>query len=657
MGRVRPAVVEAAVETRDRSQPSAVDRANRYVSGVLDGSIPSCKWVRLACQRQRDDLAKSKQSGYPYRFDVAAAERVCRFVELSPHVKGKKFAGTLIHLEDWQCFILTTVWGWLSKSTGLRRFRRAYSEIAKGNGKSALSSALCNYTAFADGEPGAEVYSAATTRDQAKVVWSVSHAMLRAMSEFCARAGVDPAAHSINQLATNSFFRALSSDANSVEGILPYFICEDELHAHPSRDLHDNLDTANGKREGSILWIISTAGDDQAGICFEVRTYITKILDGVIQDDSFFGIIFTIDEDDDWAKGPEVWRKANPNWGVSVDPEEFAKKIQKALQSASAQPSTKTKHLNVWVNADHAWMDLQRWAKCADESLKEEDFAAQRCILGLDLASKLDLLCKAKIFWKDVPLEVARESLESGKCDSKGCDNDGKLFRDSYGAKVCESCRTRILEEGRTKRHYVVFVRSWTPEKRLEESKNAQYRGWAIDGWLDTCAGETNDYDIVENAIREDCRMNEVLEVAHDPYQAQQFVNHLQPEGIVMQEVPQVAKHLSPAMEELEAAVYDGRIKHNNNPLLTWSMSNVVCHRDKNDLMFPNKARAENKIDPVTALLTGLARVMAQDRDDSGASGGGISVFDACGKCGKICEGVKVGNQIVFDCGKHGGKA
>jgi phage terminase large subunit-like protein len=548
-------------------------------------------------------LRDLERKDWRYRLDADRASRVCRFVELHPHVNGKRFAGNKIVLEPWEVFIVSTVWGWVRKDNGLRRFRRAYSEIAKGNGKSAFSSPLCNYMAFADGEPGAQVYSAATTRDQAKIVWSAAHAMLRGMPEFCSRAGIDPSAHSINQLSTNSFFRALSSDAGTVEGINPYFLCVDELHAHPNRLLYDNLDTANGKREGSLLWVITTAGSDQAGICYEVRTYVTRILDGTVEDESVFGIIYTIDDDDDWAAGPDVWRKANPNWGVSVSPEEIGQKIHAALQLASKQPGVKTKHLNVWVNADHAWMDMVRWNKCADSSLQEEDFQGRDCVIGLDLASKLDLLAKTKIFWES---------------------KDGK-------------------------RHYYVFGKYWTPEERLEQTQNSQYRGWAIDGRLAICPGETNDYDAVEDDIRADCRQFQVLEVAHDPYQAVEIANHLISEGITMTEVPQMPKHLSEPMKELEAAVYDGRLHHDGDPVLSWAISNVVAHRDKNDNLFPTKPTYEKKIDPATSLLTGLNRVMALQPQE----GSGVTVFGNCSKCGTLCIGQMVEEKLIFDCGKH----
>jgi phage terminase large subunit-like protein len=594
---------------------------------VLVGEIPACKWVRLACQRQVDDLARAESNdpGFLYRFDLSAAERVCEFVELSPHVKGKKFVGQLMRLEPWECFIYTTVWGWLRRDVRLRRFRRAYIEVAKGNGKSALTSPAGNYMAFADEEPGAEVYSAATTRDQARIVFSVSQAMLRAMPEFCDRAGVEVCSHSINQLRTNSFYRPLSSDANSVEGINPYFISVDELHAHSTRDLYDNLDTANGKREGSLLWAITTAGSDQAGICYEQHRYVTKLLDGSAHDDSYFGIIFTIDDDDDWAIIENI-RKANPNWGISVDPAEIGQKLQKALQLASAQPTFKTKHCNVWVNADHSWMDMQRLRKCADPSLSEEDFLGQPCIIGLDLANKLDILAEIKLFWRDErQIDSSAESAQALAVANEP-------------------------EEAKPKRHYFVFGTYWLPEARIEQAQNSQYQGWAIEERIRTCPGEVNDFDQVEDAIRDDARRFDVREVAHDPWNAVEIVNHLQQEGLTMVEIAQVVKSLSEPMNELEAAVYDGRFHYNGDPVLEWAFSNVVAHRDRNDNLFPTKETAEKKIDPVSALLNALNRAMA-----TAATGdsGGVSVFGNCAKCGELCAGKPVGERIVFDCGAH----
>jgi phage terminase large subunit-like protein len=556
--------------------------AQRYIADVLGGKIPACKWVRAACQRQLDDLGKQVSAAYPWRFDSGRAERVCKFVELCPHIKGP-LRGQLMRLEPWQCFILTTVFGWVSKANNARRFREAYTEVPGGNGKSALSSPVGLYMLAADGEGGAEIYSAATTRDQARIVFGVAQAMARDMPKFRARFGVEVLAHTICQQRSASRFSALSSEAGTSEGINVYLAIIDELHKHKTRDVYDTIKNHTGKRSQPLVWTITTAGTDRAGICYEVRKYVTKILDRVCEDDQLFGIVYTIDDEDEWSD-PASWAKANPNWGISVFPDAIAAEARQALQMPSKQPAFKTKHLDVWCSADHAWMDMQRWAKCADPSLDEADFSGQPCVLGLDLASKLDLLAKVKLFWKHI-----EEPAANGK-------------------------------EAQKKLHYYFFGDYWTPEERVEQSSNSQYKGWVIEGKLHTCPGETNDYDVVEEAIRSDCRSYEVLEVAHDPYQAQQFVNHLMPEGIKMVEVPQLPKHLSEPMKELEAAVYDGRFHFNGDPIVSWAVSNVVCHIDKNDNLFPNKEHYENKIDPVTALLTALNRVMAHSELDPEAS-------------------------------------
>jgi len=436
-----------------------------------------------------------------------------------------------------------------------------------------MSSPLCNYAAFGEGEPGAEVYSAATTREQAKVVWSVSHAMLRAMPEYCDKAEIDCAAHSINQLSTNSFFRPFSADANSVEGSQPYFICVDELHAHPSRELYDNLDTANGKRQGSLLWAITTAGSDQAGICYEVHRYVMRILDGTAKDESFFGIIYALDDDDDWADLTKL-PKANPNWGVSVDPEEIAQKVQKALQVASAQPTVQTKHGNRWVNADHAWMDMVKFRKCADPTLRIEAFAGKPCTMGIDVANKIDIMAAAQLF-----------------------------ARDEF-----------VSNQQKPKRHYFYFGKNWLPQARIEQAQNSQYQGWAIEGRIQTTPGDVNDFDQVEDWIRGQARVFRICDLGYDPWNAQEIVNHLQAGRMTCTEVPQTVQHLNEPMNELEAAVYDGRFHYDGDPVIEWAISNVVAHRDRNDNIFPTKETADKKIDPVTALLNALNRFLANPR-------------------------------------------
>lgn len=560
-----------------------VEQANGYIRDVLSGKLPACKWAKAACLRQQRDLGKQQRDSFPFRFDSLAAARVCEFVEQCRHIKGP-LRGQRIQLEPWQCFILTTAFGWIHKRNHRRRFRRIFTLVPRGNAKSTLSSALALYMTAMDDEGGSEVYSAATTRDQSRIVFGVAQAMARLMPDWQDFAGVSVGANSITQLGTASYFRPLSSEADTLDGLNVHFGVLDELHAHRTREVYDVLDTATNKRAQGMLWCISTAGVNITGVCYQQYEYVQKLLDGVFEDESFFGIIYTVDEDDEWSD-ESSWIKANPNWGVSVFADDIGQKAKRALQLPSLQAAFKTKHLNIWCSADSSWMDMQKWALCADPKLTLEEFAGQPCILGLDLASKLDLLALVLIFWKDL----------------------GVVERDKGGKPIQE-----------VRRHYYVFGKYWVPEARLEDANNSHYEGWRIEGQLETCRGETNDYDLVEDAIREYCKRFQVLKVAHDPYQAVELVNHLQGEGILMVEIPQVTRHLSEPMKEIEAAVYDRRLHHDGDPVMKWGISNVVAHRDRNDNLFPNKPDAQRKIDPATALMTGLNQVMAEGKAGEG---------------------------------------
>jgi phage terminase large subunit-like protein len=347
-----------------------------YAAEVVAGVIPACKWVKLACERQLRDLKRQGAKDFPYRFDEDRGGRICRFIERLKHIKGP-LAGREIHLEPWQCFILTTVWGWVCVGGGrdkCRRFRRAYCEMPRGNAKSTLSSGVGLYMLSADGEGGAECYSAATTRAQAAIVFRDAQHMARKSKDLMDVLGVSVAAHNIHVLKTASKFEALSAEGNTLDGLNIHFGCIDELHAHRDRAVFDALETGTGKRQQSLLWCITTAGTNRSGICYEQRSYLTKVLESVAEDESTFGIIYTIDEGDVWYS-EEAFAKANPNWRISVMPEVIGQLAAKAMQMPAAQNNFRTKHLCVWENADAAWMDMAAWAKCADPTLDLADFA------------------------------------------------------------------------------------------------------------------------------------------------------------------------------------------------------------------------------------------------------------------------------------------
>lgn len=545
-------------------KPDYVAIAKEYMSGVLDGSVPACSFVKQAVQRQLNDLKRWGAEGGDYYFDEKEASRPCWFIENLTHTKGE-LAGRAIHLEPWQCFLLTTLFGWKAKA-GNRRFRSAYVEVARGNGKSTLLSGIGLFCLCADHEPGAEVYSFATTREQAKIVFGDAQTMARGNRALQEAYGLEVTAHALYVPATNSTFQAKSAEGSTLDGLNTHLAIIDELHAHKKRDVFDVVETSLGKRRNSLMVSITTAGVDRTGICYEQRTLVTKILSGSLQDESYFGIIYTLDPDDDW-KSDEALAKANPNWGVSVRPEVIRALQAKAIATPSAENNFKTKHLDVWCNADVGWMDMKAWDACADESLDESDFDGESCWLGLDLASTSDMTAKVKIFQRKI---------------------DGSS-------------------------HYYLFGDYWLPRTAIERGVNSQYQGWEYLGYLHVCEGPVTDFAEIRDSILEDCGRYSVQSVAYDPFQAVQLSKELSDDGVPMVLCKQTVANLSDPMKQFQALVLDHRLHFNGDPVLTWMVSNVVCHVDVKENIYPRKDAPENKIDGVVAGIMALSRALLND--------------------------------------------
>jgi phage terminase large subunit-like protein len=551
-----------------QSQPAKI--ARQYAEQVVAGEILACRWVRRACQRQLDDLARFKGKSSPYRFNPKLtdkqgrsfnpADNLCAFIERLPHVKGP-LAGEPIALEPWQAFILTTVFGWVGED-GKRRFRRSYIEVPRGNAKSTLSSAVALYMLAADREGGAEVYSLATTRDQARIVFGDAQTMARRSPGFRNRFGVEVGAHNLHVLSTGSKFEALSAEGSTLDGLNIHFGCIDELHAHKTRTVYDVVETGTGKRDNSLLWVITTAGSNRSGICYEVRTFVTKLLDGVFEDDTQFGIIYGLDDGDDWTTESALI-KANPNWGISVRPEVLAPLQAKAMQLPSAVNNFKTKHLNEWVNADTAWMDMRAWEACGDSTLDIDAFAGQPCWIGLDLASKTDVAALLIVF----------------------------AHPDVAGA-------------------YAVFGKYYLPEETISASGNSQYEGWMRTGRITATPGNVIDFEWIEADLLELASRFEIQAVAFDPFQATQLSTRMLSQGLPMIEVRPTVLNFSEPMKTLEALVLQKKLSHDGDPVLTWMASNVVAHLDAKDNIYPRKERPENKIDGIVALIMALSRAI-----------------------------------------------
>lgn len=541
-----------------------VDKAKRYITKVLDGKIPACRWVKFACLRQKQDLERKKNSKFPYHFDRKKANKPCKFIECLCHVKGPK-AGECIHLEDWQCFIITTIFGWVDDN-GYRRFSQAYIEVGRGNGKSTFCSGIGLYMLCADGELGADIYSFATTRDQARIVFDDALAMARGNKDLQRYYGLTPLNNSMVIIGTNSKFLPKSADAGTLDGLNTHLGIIDELHAHKTRKVYDVVNSSTSKRSQSLIFTITTAGYILDGICMERRRTVGHVLDGSVIDEALFGIIYTIDEDDDWQSEISL-KKANPNWGISVNPKQIMSELISAKLNTSAQKEYLTKHLDVWVNSDHQWLKMEHYRQCIDSSLKESDFYGEYAIYGLDLASKLDISALIRLHWREI---------------------DGVI-------------------------HYYVFPYFYLPADAVHSSDNSQYEGWAKDEYIQTTDGPITDLNALQEWIAEDVKQYSVLSVAYDPMQATQMSQNLLGDGVPMVELAQNLKNMSEPMKQVQALIYTGRLHIADNPVMHWMASNVVCHTDAKENIYPRKEKVQNKIDGMVALIMAINQAIQLD--------------------------------------------
>lgn len=547
-----------------------VDQATRYAKAVVAGKVLACKWVRLACKRHLDDLKKAKSKDFPYRFDLEKAERVCRFVELLPHTKGKwAFKRELIVLQPWQCFIFCVLFGWVRKTDGLRRFREAFLLIPRKNGKSVLAAGVGLYMFALDGEFGAEVYSGATSEKQAWEVFRPARLICKRTPALCEAAGIEVNAQTLSRPDDGSRFEPLIGKPG--DGSSPSCAIIDEYHEHDTPELYDTMVTGQGARDQPLTFIITTAGSNLAGPCHEKQLQVQKILEDVLSNDEVFGIIYTIDEDTD-PFSVDAIRMANPNLGVSAAEDYLQGRLKDALQSPSRQAIYKTKHLNIWVGARNAWMNMAAWNRAPQRKTLEQ-LAGRPCYAGLDLASKIDVAAKILLF-----PPVADDPL------------------------------------------WHVHGRYYLPEDLVEAgatSNASHYAGWAKSGDLSLTPGNVIDFDYIMDDLRKDAKAFRVLEVPYDPWQATQLATTLLAEGVPMVELRPTVANYSAAMKEVEALVLTQKLAHGGCPVLTWMASNVVAKLDQKDNIYPCKEAPQNKIDGLVALISAMARAMTRTETSS----------------------------------------
>lgn len=545
------------------------ERALAYANRVIQGIEVAGRFEILACKRYLRDLGRQGTPDFPYVIDERLGARECQFIELLSHIKGEwakpiyvdgKLSYAKIVLEDWQVFIEFNLFAWVHVETRLRRFRRVYEEIARKNAKSTRVCGRMLYLTFADGEPGAQSYSAATTGAQAREVFDPAREMALRDEEFRQRFGVTVGKNDITAATTVSSFKILNAEASTQDGLNVHAGVVDEVHAHKKRDLWDVIDSADGARSQPMISAITTAGKDTGGICYELRGYTIKVLEQIHVDESWFGIIFTIDDGDDWTD-PVIWRKANPNLGISAKLDKLESACLKAQATPSARGNFMTKHLNVWTNAGSAWMDMEHWKACEDTTMREEDFAAFEGYGGLDLAQKSDFAAKCKVFLRDGVWHV--------------------------------------------------FTRLYYNELAVQESPNAQLPGWVEEGFVQVNPGNLTDFDVIADDMDADCKLHDMKEIGFDPALAMYFAGKLIEAGLPMVEIQQRALFFTQVLLQVENLVLAGKIRHDGNPVMSWMVSNLVVRVSKfNELRSPTKDRDDDKIDGAIAMLIAFGRAL-----------------------------------------------
>lgn len=532
-------------------------------------------YERLCWARHARDLALAYPRGIPADprktahpdglwFDRDAGEHVIAFVEgLCKHHKGE-WAGRPLLLEEWQREVLRIAFGWM-REDGTRRFRIIYIEVPRKNGKSELSAALGLYLLVADQEPGAEVYSSATKKDQAKIVHDTATAMVRASSEL--RRFVKVQRNNLSCARLVSKFEPLGADSSTLDGLNPHGNIVDELHAHKDRGVWDVLDTAMGARRQPLTIAITTAGVyDPESIGWQQHEHAVKVLEEAIVDEAFFAFIACADEADDWT-AEATWAKANPNFGVSVKPEYLAGQALKAATQPSFTNTFLRLHLNRWTQQQDRWLSLEQWNACDEEltpaamRAREAALAGARCFAGLDLSTKLDITALALWF-------PATHDL---------------------------------------------LLRFWCPEETVMQRASRDrvpYDAWVRDGWLTATDGNVIDYDRVRADIVALGERFSIAQIAFDPWNATQLATQLAGDGFETVETRQGYKTLSEPSKEFEKLITSATIRHGGHPVMRWMVSNVGKKEDENENIRPVKTSEKNRIDGVVAAIMALSRAI-----------------------------------------------
>jgi phage terminase large subunit-like protein len=558
----------------DKDKFPFVHSGYQYALDVVAGKIPNCIYVIGACKRFLKDYEKCLDVKYQFEFNAQRAERYLRLVQKFHHVKGHWDTKEIVYL-PWQNFVFMNVIGFLFRGTTFPRFRIAHIEVSRGQGKSVLASQAALYFLALENPKGNEISCFANKSDQARIVLDSARAMARANQKFLSETGVEVLAHKIVHDKSNSFVRAMSSDDKGMDGLNDVLAICDELHVM-SAELFDVISSGMSKRRDSLLLAITTAGMSNDSVGYSQSQYAKKVCLGEVEDEQFFAIVYTIDKGDD-IFDELSWRKANPSFGFSVDPVTFEAKANKAKVTPRDIPNFKVKHLNIWLSEANAFFDLKNWDDLYDPTLTFDKMQNEKCYVGLDLASKIDLTSHIYLFYKD-------------------------------GTYYC-------------------LDKTYVPEKTADELRNSLYDECIEKGFLIKTPGEAIHYPQIQKDILELSKKFNTLAVHYDPWNATQIAQQLADERVNMVEFRMNTANLSEPTKLLDALIKQGKFRHNGSPLLKWCLSNVVCKEDAASNVFPRKSHDKLKIDMAIALIMALAGWIQDKHKDSVYSERGIIIL------------------------------
>lgn len=541
-----------------------------------------------------------------YYFDQEEADRAREFFPtyLSHHIG--EFAGRPFELLEYQATLLTRpIFGWKQSKDGFRRFRKIFAFIPKGGGKSPWASATGLYMMLCDREPAAEVYAVAADRAQARTVHDNAKIMVEQSPDLAAMCEV--LRDSIYCPATRSTYKVMSADAKTKHGVRPHCVIFDEFHAQPTRDLYEAMKKSTVKRRQPLIVLISHAGDDDEGVCFEEYEYAKGILTGRIEDDTCLPVIFEASPDDDFTD-PKVWARVNPGHGITVKVDGIAQECQEAINEPRKRNDFLRFHLNRWVNQAVAWIPIDWWDQCQAPVPSDAVLATMPGAVGIDMAQKIDLASAVAVF--RLPLDDAAPEMVVEVVSEQP---DGEVV------KTTRSLNYRIA----------VVPAFWLPEETLRDrvkQDHVPYDQWrdATPPLLHVTNGAVIDSEaIVAHCISLTARfpMLKESQFGYDPAFATEIGVRLTALGLTAVEVLQNYKHLTEACQVFEALVKAKRVLHGGHRLLRWNVENVAVKRDDAGRIRPVKPKkAAKRIDGVVALLIALNRLISMPERSDEAS-------------------------------------